>query len=119
MNGDVAPYDVLPYSTNIYWCRCKIDGGDIWQASLNSRSANGSGCRFCHSAKYTEVNILLLRKERIETLNLKLLYPEIAEEWNGEKNSTTPDKAFTGSAVKDSWKCKKCYEFKIARMAHC
>lgn len=108
LNGDVTPYDVLPYSLDVYWWRCKIDSEHIWQTSLKSRSVNGTGCRFCRKEKYAKVGKLKPRKERIETSNLQALYPEIAEEWDREKNSTTPDKVFAGSPLKYHWRCKKC-----------
>lgn len=118
LNGDVTPYDVLPYSTDIYWWRCKEDSGHVWQASLKSRSVNGSGCRFCRKGKYADVSKLAPRKERIEVSNLQALYPEIAEEWDQEKNSTTPDKVFAGSPVKYHWRCKQCGHQWVAKVSY-
>ena len=100
LNGDVTPFDVLPYSTEEFYWRCTNDSSHVWKATLKSRSVNGPGCRICRKEEYASRSQRKPRKERLETSNLLLLFPEIAEEWDQEKNIITPDKVFAGSPVK-------------------
>ena len=47
--------------------------------------------------------------------NFKTRYPEIAQEWNYEKNSIPPEKYFPHSGKKVWWKCSRCgYEWETA-----
>jgi glutaredoxin len=118
LNGDVTPFDVLPYSTEEFYWRCTNDSGHVWKATLKSRSVNGPGCRICRKEEYASRSQRKPRKERLETSNLLLLFPEIAEEWDQEKNIITPDKVFAGSPVKYHWKCKKCGHLWTAKVSN-
>ena len=51
--------------------------------------------------------------------NLKELYPELAKEWNYEKNGNfTPDKVTPGSDKRVWWKCKECGHEWITTVGH-
>jgi rubrerythrin len=56
---------------------------------------------------------ILKYKQILNKNSLKELYPELAEEWNYEKNGNfTPDKVTPGSDKRVWWKCKYCgYEW--------
>ena len=94
-NGELAPQYVKPKSNKKVWWIC--DKGHEWTAKVVDR-VNGNGCPYC-SGRYVirGINDLL-------TVN-----PELAKEWDGEKNgSLTPCDVKTGSNKVVWWRCSKC-----------
>ena len=81
------------------WWKCKE--GHEWLASPNSRTGMHSNCPYCTKRKViTGVN------------DLQTKYPEIAAEWNQEKNgSLLPSQISPGSLQKVWWKCGKGHEW--------
>lgn len=118
LNGDVTPFDVLPYSNDSFFWRCTKDTSHVWKASVKSRSVNGPGCRFCREEEYASRSKRKSRKERLLTSNLLFLFPEIAEEWDADKNTDLPDQVFAASGKKYYWKCKVCGHSWDARVSN-
>ena len=84
-------------STKAIW-RCKL--GHEWSTTIHSR-INGSNCPYCCN-----------RKILSGYNDLKTLCPELAEEWNYEKNQgLTPDEVGPSVARKVWWKCKNGHEW--------
>ena len=77
------------------WWKCKKCGHE-WKAAPDTRIRGGCGCPICAHIKASENN------------NLAILFPEIAEEWNYEKNDNYPQDYLPNSNIKVWWKCKKC-----------
>ena len=48
-NGELKPDEVIAGSHNKVWWQCKH--GHSWQASIKSRTAQGSGCSVCHGKR--------------------------------------------------------------------
>jgi len=97
-NGNLTPKDVLPYSQNRVWWRCKKD--HIWQATVASRT-RGIGCPYCAGK--------LVSKD----YNLQAVNPKLAKEWHPTKNGdSTPENTLPGSKKKRWWQCKKGHEWK-------
>ncbi|MER2172643.1 MAG: zinc-ribbon domain-containing protein [Psychrobacillus psychrodurans] len=70
-----------------------------WQARIGSRSS-GVGCPYCAGKKVCEDN------------SLATVYPNVAEEWNVDKNeSLTPNDVYYGSSKKVHWRCKQNHEW--------
>lgn len=83
------------------WWKCSK--GHEWQASIDSRN-RGTGCPICANQK------LLIGYNDLATL-----YPNIAKEWNYEKNKgLKPENVLAGSTQKYWWKCSKGHEWKIS-----
>jgi rubrerythrin len=118
LNDDLTPFHILPYTSEEYYWRCEKDSNHVWKASVKSRVVNGPRCRFCRKEEYALRSERAPRKERLDTSNLQFLYPEIAEEWDLEKNFITPDKVFAGSPIKYHWKCKKCGHLWTAKVSN-
>ena len=97
-NGSLRPSDVLPGSAKYVWWRCKQ--GHSWSARIISRT-RGNGCPVCDG------------KAVIPGENdLKTLCPELAKEWNFEKNGgLTPDQVTVYSNKKVWWKCRLGHEW--------
>lgn len=74
-----------------------------WQATINARTTNKSGCPYCSG-----------RKAIPGLTDLKTLLPEIAIDWNYEKNRGKIPKNYTRSSdEKVWWKCCECgYEWR-------
>ena len=105
-NGDLTPYHFRPGSNKKVWWKC--NRGHEWEAEIVSRSS-GSGCPYC-SGRKADANT-----------NLALLNPEIAKEWDPNKNGAlTPYNVRPGSGKKIWWICKKGHEWQatIADRTH-
>ena len=80
------------------WWKCHKD--HEWQATIKDRN-NGRGCPFCAGKK------ILKGYNDLQTLN-----PNLAKEWNYEKNdSLTPVDVTPGSNKKVWWRCSKGHEW--------
>lgn len=101
-NGSLSPETTYYKSTKrIYW-KCKL--GHTWQAILQSRVENNSSCPVCAGNKvWPGFN------------DLASCYPDVAVEWDWEKNSLTPTQVTKASSQSYWWKCKSCnYSWKTS-----
>ncbi len=93
-NGEISPEDINAKTNKKYWWLGKC--GHEWDSAVSSR-IKGIGCPICSNQRVQKgVNDLL-------TTN-----PEIAKEWDYEKNIIKPDTITIGSGIKVWWKCNKC-----------
>lgn len=92
--NEIKPCDIKAGSGIKVWWKCKE--GHEWQASPNHRR-KGRGCPICAGKKV------------LSGFNdLKTLKPEIAMEWDYERNrNNIPDKYTVRSGKKVWWKCKE------------
>ena len=94
-NGNLKPNQVSLHSNKKIWWKCSK--GHEYQKTIDKR-VNGQACPFCSN-----------RKVLVGYNDLKTLYPNIAKEWNYEKNGDLKPEQFTwGSGQKIWWKCLKC-----------
>lgn len=98
-NGNVNPQEVLVYSNQRYWWKCRE--GHEWKTAVNNRSY-GKGCPYCSGRKLIRgVNDLL-------TVNLGL-----ALEWDYDKNGLLrPEDIMSTVARKVWWKCKEGHSYR-------
>ncbi len=98
-NGNLSPNDFTEGSSRIVWWKGKC--GHEWRASISNRS-RGTQCPYCSNQKVLQ-----------GYNDLKTEYPDIAKEWNYEKNAPTkPSDVLYGSSHKYWWKCSVCsYEW--------
>lgn len=89
-NASLDPKTITTGSSKKVWWKCKKD--HEWKATIGSRSS-GVGCPYCSNKRINSEN------------NLKVRFPEIAKEWDNEKNNLTADKVFPGTVKKYWWKC--------------
>lgn len=99
-NGELTPQMVVGGSNKQVWWVCKTCSHS-WEADIYSRNTAGHGCPVCG------------RKNRKRTLNpdniLSKVFPEIALEWDYEKNADLlPENITFGSGTKVFWLCKEC-----------
>ncbi len=95
-NGSLTPYDITEKRfANVWWLCPKC--GHEWEASPNSRSS-GIGCPCCSG-----------RVPKVGVNDFLTLYPELAKEWNYEKNGDLrPEHFLPKSGRKVWWRCKIC-----------
>ena len=96
LNGNKTPDSVAAHSNKKFWWHCHKCGYD-WEASPNSRTS-GSNCPACSNKTVVKgFNDLATRN------------PEIAKEWNYEKNGDiTPEMVVSGCNKSFWWKCHEC-----------
>ena len=97
-NGDLKPSDVLPGSHKKVWWKCSRN--HVWESIIRDRS-NGKNCPFCSNFKV------------LSGFNdLATVHPEIAREWNYDRNGDLkPDKVKYSANVKVWWKCLQGHEW--------
>ena len=100
-NANLKPDDISVSSNQRVWWKC--EKGHEWQASINNRTYNKRTCPYCTNQK-------ILKGYN----DLDFLYPNIAKEWNYEKNKKTPYEIGPGTAKKYWWKCKLGHEWQAS-----
>ena len=94
--------DILPYSNAYAWWICRK--GHSWRATVNSRTrkTRPNGCPYCSG-----------RAVIAGETDLATTDPELAEEWNKDRNIITPDKVSRFSHKKIYWNCPKGHVYKM------
>lgn len=94
-NGIYTPYNVAVCSNKKFWWHCK--NGHSWMATANDRTRKNSSCPYCARSRY------LRGFNDFETL-----YPDLAKQWDYEKNGDKKPGDYTPAAGdKVWWKCEK------------
>lgn len=109
-NGDLTPEKCTTGSRKKVWWKCS--NGHEWEAKITDRS-RGGGCPICSNHK------VLSGYNDLATVN-----PELAKEWNYEKNKglkdkdgrdiSTPDKVTIYSSQSVWWRCSRGHEWKVS-----
>ena len=100
-NAGLRPEAIVSGSNIRVWWICEVCGGE-WQSSPNNRTRKNAKCPFCTSEMLLPgFNDLATKK------------PELAKEWNQEKNGKlTPEDVMEYSNKKVWWRCLECgYEW--------
>ena len=107
-NIDLKPWEVTATSIEKVWWTC--NKGHAWEAQIWTRYKKHSGCPYCS-------NKLVLKGYN----DFESCRPEIAKEWNYEKNNPLkPSEVTCGSNKTVWWRCSKCgYEWttRVSRRA--
>lgn len=96
-NGDLTPRDVKAGSRKKVWWRCAA--GHEWEMAVNWRKI-GCGCPYCSHQR-------ILRGFN----DLATTMPEVAAEWNYEKNGALTPWDVVGGRQKVWWKCRAGHEY--------
>lgn len=92
-NRRLLPSDVSFGSHELVWWQCKFSSEHLWQASVNSRTSNNTGCPFCSGNKVATDN------------NLFSKFPLVAKFWHTTRNRLTADQVMPSSHAKYWWRC--------------
>lgn len=81
-----------------YWiCKdCGYGKNKEWYSRITDRVNKKSGCPACSGAVVSDKN------------RLSIIFPEIAYEWDNDKNEDTPNDVSFGSQKNRYWICSKC-----------
>ena len=100
-NGKLKPEFFTAFSGKKVWWKCSK--GHEWEAAINNRRI-GHNCPYCSNQKVLP-----------GYNDLATVHPELAQEWNYEKNfPLTPQDYITGSNKLVWWKCAKGHEWKAS-----
>jgi hypothetical protein len=97
-NGSLTPEMVTRHTHKVVWWQC--DKGHIWDMSVSHRSV-GYGCPICSGKR------VLAGYNDLQTLN-----PQLAAEWDSEKNDLLPSQVTVSSGKHVFWKCKMSHSWK-------
>ena len=100
LNGDLRPDGIVSGSARRVWWRC--GRGHAWQISAYNRTGGADrGCPYCGDRK-------VLKGYN----DLRTTHPEIAREWNKERNGDLkPTDVIANSNKRVWWKCKEGHEW--------
>ena len=101
-NSNIRPSDVLSGTAKKYWWKCK--NGHTWEAAVVQRTKGGTGCPFCSGQKvWMGFN------------DLASQMPNVAEEWDYEKNEPhRPEEYTVKSTFKAWWRCEKGHSWQVS-----
>ncbi|OQB11618.1 MAG: hypothetical protein BWY15_02433 [Firmicutes bacterium ADurb.Bin193] len=92
-NGDLRPEDFTVASNKHMWWKCNL--GHSWRTAISERN-RGRGCPYCKGSKVL-----------IGFNDLSTTRPQLAAEWDYEKNDgLRPEQFSAGSDKKIWWRCK-------------
>jgi hypothetical protein len=91
-NGGIKPCDITYGSSKKVWWICSEKHS--WQAYINTRTSQNTGCPFCKNKKPTTDN------------NLMKMFSSICKEWDYSLNKKTPSEYLPYSNIKVNWICK-------------
>ena len=96
-NNFGKPDEYSPSSHAKVWWKCSnsLCGCHRWLATINDRTNRYTGCPYCHSKKTCNHH------------NLSTVYPEIAKEWDCQRNAGGPDIYLPSSHDQVWWVCAK------------
>lgn len=99
-NGELIPNQVTVSSHKKIWWICP-DCEHEWEAVIDSRTRNGSGCPYCSGRK------VLTGLNDLTTVN-----PQLAADWHPSKNGElTPQQVTSKSGKKVWWQCSNNHEW--------
>ena len=98
--GHIPTTLTVGMARKVWW---KCSQGHEWEARISHRQ-NGAGCPYCSGLR------AIKGENDLQTVN-----PDLAKEWNYEKNEgLTPSDVLPNSNKKVWWKCKNGHEWKVA-----
>ena len=101
-NGAITPKEIKPSSEISVWWRC--EKGHEWKAAVYARVRSGSGCPYCAGKR------VMKGFNDLATVN-----PELAKEWNTEKNNgITAEEVHPGSNRSNWWRCALGHEWQAS-----
>lgn len=98
--NDLTPYEVTASSAKKIWLSCSLN--HEWETRVYDYTRNTGLCPYCSGSKLlTGLN------------DLATIYPEVAEEWHGERNnSLSPRQLLPGSGLVVWWQCTSGHQWK-------
>lgn len=106
-NSGIDPYTVSIGSHKKVWWKCK-ECGNEWATVVKNRTLLGTGCPICSNKR-----ISMKQSHPQKGCSLGELYPEIATEWDYEKNDgLSPFDVYHQTNKKIWWKCENGHSWR-------
>ena len=107
-NAPLLPQEVASGSAKKVWWKCSKCGYE-WLMAINKRTSRGSGCPNCRNEMFAKKYRSGLVKKNGSLIDN---HPEIASEWNYEKNGNLlPEEMTSTSGAQIWWKCSFGHEW--------
>lgn len=89
-------------SKKFMWAGCSVEPSHVWEASVSKR-VDGRGCPICsgHQILFGFNDLASSR-------------PDVAKEWDGERNGITPDRVLSSVMTVFAWKCQHGHRWMAA-----
>lgn len=97
-NINKKPEDYSYGTQKVVWWKCHICKNE-WSSTIYQRTNHDSGCPYCN------------KKRVCNETSLQTLRPDIAKDWNKEKNNLMPSDVMSKSNKKAWWVCSKGHEW--------
>ena len=97
-NTELSPKSITIGSGKKAWWKC--NKGHSWEAIVGNICRNKTQCPYCSNQK-----ILAGFND------LKTTHPDVAQQWNNDKNTVSPSSIGAGSGKKAWWVCSKGHEW--------
>ena len=102
LNHPLTPLNFTPGASFMAWWKCSLDEAHEWQSLIYNRHKHGNGCPICSGRTAGKRN------------NLKVLYPDIAAEFDDKKNDgLLTEKIMPKSAKVYWWTCPKGHSYQL------
>ena len=99
--NDIQPNSILPGSNYCAWWICS--NGHSWKEKVGVRNRGNRGCPYCSNHRVI-----------VGVTDLKTRFPEIADEWDYDRNGELrPEQFLPNSNKKVWWKCIKGHSWRI------
>ena len=107
--NNISPSEVTKTNETFVWWKCK-ECGTSWKQKINVRVRVGTGCPKCgYENKRPQTNEAKIVREKRDLMSR---FPEIAAEWDYEKNGDLdPAKISYGANKKVWWVCDKGHHY--------
>ena len=108
-NVGITPQTTTACNGAKVWWICKTCGHE-WEATINNRSKN-HGCPAC-----AKIRVQQLKRQTELSRRGSLLQnnPDLAAEWDYERNDVTPAEVFPNSSAKAWWVCSKGHYYEAS-----
>lgn len=90
-NNGLLASQIMPYSNKVLWWLCPVDPTHEWQAKVQDRTQDNSGCPFCSGHRVSRTN------------SLGHVFPAIAAMWHPSRNGALTPADVTKSSMKVAW----------------
>ncbi len=104
-NGNVTPSMVSPGSNYNAWWKCSYCGKEFKKAVCTRTASGRLGCKKCSMGRSGKD---MSKKYIAEHGSFAENFPEIAKQWDYEKNGDVTPDTITTNTKKYWWKCPKC-----------
>ena len=110
--AELNPLYLASGSNKKAWWKCSTCGNE-WEAQICKRTVRGQGCSICGRQKQQQTQRDKIQERARQEGSFGDKYPELAKEWDYEKNDKTPFDYLLHSNISVFWICSKCgYKWK-------